>query len=336
MTGEKEYITREAKSPRHEGLEMGRVLATVAVIIIHMPTFFSKYLHFAVPFFFGLSGYLLAKSINNGDLQASHIKKFTVRHWRLLLIWAAFYSLLPLNWPQILSYDNVLGSIKQTYLQSQDKFSTNPVNWFLDGPPNGFHLWYLAIAPLATALLFILVKLNLRVLLIPIALSSIFSLLILTPEQCSETAYWAAKTKFGILIALPSVIFGYEYYLRWQGKSSLLIGGGIMTVGVLMTIAQLHSATTSCMDAGSIITGAGLLMVLIGLPKVAFGEAIVLLGKLTLGAYILHLAIRPLIFSLSHKMQWQTNFEGISILTVLSFFSAWLFLQNKHLKKLLS
>lgn len=308
---------------RHEGVELGRLIATVAVIIIHVPSFLSIYFDFAVPYFFALSGFFLANKLNPENVNFNSLKNISIRHWRLFIFWALIYSLLPPNWPQLILHGNVVSGFLETLNGSIDKFAINPINWLLDGPPAGFHLWYLANAPLAAAVVFIFLKLNLRCLLVPLAIASLVALFLLAPEQCAGTVQWATRAKLGTLVAIPALIAGYEFSLRYKGSGQILIGSILILLGVMVKVFELRSLVEGCISTGSISIGAGMFIFLLNFPRLPGGNLWSELGKLTVGVYILHIAIRPIYFSIAPKVQWFPDSLGFIFLAVITFCIVW-------------
>jgi surface polysaccharide O-acyltransferase-like enzyme len=308
---------------RNEGVELGRLIATIAVIIIHVPSFLSKYFDFAVPYFFTLSGYFFAKKLGSESVDISALRNISLRHWRLFLFWALVYSLFPANWPQLILHGNIITGILETLTDSVNKFSINPINWLLDGPPNGFHLWYLANAPLAAVVVFVFLKFNLRWMLLPLAIASLAILILLTPNQCDGTLQWATRAKVGILIAIPTVIAGVEFGLRSKDRGHALFGSILVLAGAGLKIYELHSLAGYCISTASILIGMGLFILLLDFPRLPYGNLWVALGKMTVGVYILHIAVRPIYFSIAPKIQWFPNSLGFIILTLLTFGVVW-------------
>lgn len=321
---------------RIEGVELGRVIAAVAVIIIHVPSSLSKYVDFAVPYFLTLSGYFLAKNLNPVSVNASPLINISLRHWRLFFFWALIYSVLPANWPQLVLHGGMLSGILETINDSLHKFVMNPINWFLDGPPGGFHLWYLACAPLAALIVFILLKCNLRWLLLPTAIASLVILNLLTSNQCAGTLQWSTKAITGIFIAIPSLVAGYEFSLRSKGREYVFLGSILIFVGAGMKVLELHSVDQSCFSTGAILIGIGMFIFLLNFPRLPGGKLWINLGKLTVGVYILHIALRPIYFSIAPKIQWFPGSLGFVILVFLTFSVVWVLIKFRIFKNWLS
>lgn len=333
---EQEIITKAVKK-RHEGVEFGRIIATVAVIQIHLASFESRFLYFAVPYFLALSGYYLANNLNPEHISISSWRNFAARHWRLFLFWGIFYSLLPPDWPMLIRHGGLTSGILDTFVESINKLFINPINWLLDGPPLGFHLWYLANAPIAAGVIFLLLKLNLRCLLGVIAFASIGVLLTLNSNQCVGTMQWASSAKLGLLVAIPSIVAGWEFrLLGYTGRKNMLIAAILISAGLLPELLGFELAAKGCTSIESILIGVGLLIFLLQWPTLPGGKLWVALGKLTVGVYILHIALRPILFSLAPKIEWFPSYLGFVFLTFLTFLVVYGLSKFLFLKKWLS
>ena len=92
-------------------IELGRLLAIIAIIFIHTRPFittifgtgedtnFGLFLNqisrFAVPLFFIISGYFIAPKLIAAPL--THLKKYTLPLLKIWLSWSVIYLLFPIN-----------------------------------------------------------------------------------------------------------------------------------------------------------------------------------------------------------------------------------------------
>jgi len=312
--------TLKIEKKRQEGVELGRVIAIVAVIHVHLSSHESRLFYFAVPYFLALSGYFLANHLNPEHISLYPLKGFAAKHWRLFIFWALFYSLLPPDWPMLILHGGLTTGIFATFAGSLNKLFVNPINWFLDGPPHGFHLWYLANAPIAAGMVFLFLKFNLRWLLRTIAFASIVILLSLKSSQCVGTMEWASNAKLGLLLAIPSLVAGWEFQLLgWAGRRNMIIGALLISAGLLPELLGFEIVAKGCTSLEGILIGVGLLIFLLAWPKLLGGKLWVALGKLTAGVYVLHIALRPILFSLAPKIEWFPNSLGFVFLAFLTF-----------------
>lgn len=244
---------------RQNGLDLGRVIAVIVVIMIHLPDPSRSVINFAVPYFFVLSGYLLSRRAHAGNFNLSILQKFFVRHWKLFGIWALFYSALPPNWPYYAMHGGWLGGFISTLEASSAKLLMNPANFLLDGPPFGFHLWYLACAPLAAGIVFILSKKKLQLSAVILAFLCIGALLLLAPDERLGTDYWASNAKLGLLTAIPCICFGWFFALQEKNDKHLLFGAFVFVVGVMLAS---FSNSPALVSIAGIVLGIGLFVVL--------------------------------------------------------------------------
>jgi peptidoglycan/LPS O-acetylase OafA/YrhL len=306
---------------RQNGLDLGRVIAVVVVIMIHLPDPSWTVINFAVPYFFVLSGYLLSRRAHAGSFNISILQKFVVRHWKLFGAWALLYSAIPPNWPYYALHGGWIGGFISTLEASSAKLLINPANFLLDGPPFGFHLWYLACAPLAAGVVFMLARNKLQLVAIILALVCICALLLLKPEQRLGTEYWASNAKLGFLNALPCICFGWFYASRKNDDKHLLSGSIACLIGVILA---LFSSSTALASIAGIVLGIGLFVVLISFPALPMSRWWSALGQMSLGVYLIHIALRPIVFFVMPKLVWAPSWVGVVLLTVLSFTGAFL------------
>ncbi|MCB9630384.1 MAG: acyltransferase [Sandaracinaceae bacterium] len=171
-------MAEAASHPRHAGIELGRAVAMLAVVLIHVPpppawnALLRPLAEFGVPYFFVVSGFLWAR----GHLARRSARLAPVspaspasplppgsaapstRAWsawraalgplpRLLGLYAlgfVAYSLLPLDWLTALLHRRLLASVAATAQATLTALARAPLGTLFDGPPGGFHLWFLA------------------------------------------------------------------------------------------------------------------------------------------------------------------------------------------------
>lgn len=250
------------------------------------------------------------------------LQKFVVRHWKLFGVWAILYSLIPPNWPYYVTRGGWAVGFTDTLGASAAKFMLNPANFLLDGPPYGFHLWYLACAPIAVGIVFMLARQKLEYIAVILALLCIGALLLLQPEQRLGTDYWASNAKLGLLNAIPCICFGWFYALQRQGNRHLLIGTLILLAGGFLASFDNSSALASI---AGVVLGIGLFVVLLAFPAIPLSRVWSALGRMSLGVYLIHIALRPIVFFAMPKLLWAPSWTGVALLTILSFIAAFLF-----------
>jgi hypothetical protein len=283
-----------------QGIELGRVLAAIGVIYIHFLSGVFEFLYASVPFFFMASGYFLAKQLNTKRSYLQTAKIFTVKHLNIFIIWAIVYSLLPANWPSVMLHSGLASAVTDTFNSSLEKLASNPINWLLDGPPGGFHMWYLTSAPLAVIIIVLGLRFKIKWLAALIGVACLIVLYNLSETECNGSLLWAAKAKTGILISAPSLIAGYYYKPHMLKSFNIIFGTIILLLSALAF--TLLSPTASCPTIPSITFGIGSFIVLASLKTVWLGFIWSKLGKLTLNAYLIHIAIRPIYYMIAPKL----------------------------------
>ena len=257
------------------------------------------------------------------------IFKFCSRHWIIFIIWSIIYSLLPPNWPKIIFHRELGPSILNTLQESIFKFQSNPLNWLLDGPPFGFHLWYMATAPLTAGFIYYLSRYKMNWIVAILGFSSIALMAFLVPSQLSGTSLWATNTKIGILTALPCMIFGWFYSLRQRSAWDTTVAFSVIMV--ILYYGSFIQEITPPSLAG-IFLGMAVFVFLLSFPKIPFGQFWCQLGRLSLCAYLIHIALRSIIFSLSAKLPNSYTPILVLILAALSLITAFFISKIPRLK----
>ncbi len=149
---------------RIASIESFRCLAVLGVICIHTKPFmrdifptpafrlpeylFNQPPRVAVPFFFVVSGYLLAKKTLPSHERQARMRRYLRRLLRLLAIWTVIYTLVPSFWPA-LGQTNYL----QIVAQQMRGLLGSPCLLLFEG--GKVHLWYLPALLTGVALLWL-------------------------------------------------------------------------------------------------------------------------------------------------------------------------------------
>lgn len=184
-------MAEAATHPRLAGIELGRAVAMLAVVLIHVPpppawnALLRPLAEFGVPYFFVVSGFLWAR----GHLARQSARLAPVspaspaspgsaaplppgsaaplppesaapstRAWsawraalgplpRLVGLYTlgfVAYGLLPLDWLTALLHRRLSASVAATAQATLTALTRAPLGTLFDGPPGGFHLWFLA------------------------------------------------------------------------------------------------------------------------------------------------------------------------------------------------
>jgi len=291
-----------ATGSRLVGIEAGRALAALFVCYVHQPIAGSVGLVLdviscaAVPYFFVTSGFFFAKP---GRSPASVLPAFTRRVLTIYAPWLVFYSVVPLDWFMALVRGELWNGVKAATAASLSTLATQPWNFVLDGPPGGFHLWFLpsllCAAGIVTAYtrgatatprgLWILAG---TVWLIGLAVKGLSS------SELREVAFNPRNGPFQGLL-----LFLLGWHVRMTNSTPSARAGALLFAagaGVVLVEASLsgHSPTTTHVgySAGNWLLGVGAFVLAYRctappLPGVWLG-----LGELSLPVYLVHLACR--------------------------------------------
>jgi hypothetical protein len=141
----------------------------LAVVLIHVPPpapaahWLRPLAELGVPYFFVVSGYFLGVSRSAGGPTPSGlpaVRGMLRKVLGLYLLGCVVYALVPLDWLSPLRHGELLAACGATLSESAAAFRAAPVARLLDGPPGGFHLWFLPALACGAGLLGLAVRLR--------------------------------------------------------------------------------------------------------------------------------------------------------------------------------
>ena len=322
---------------RISSIECGRVLAILAVMLIHIspfanpfdPTVWSdpKYVYvagfinqitrFAVPFFFLCSGYFLQPKLSSGAPLG-----VALRYCRPLLIlwlvWSLLYAVIPFD---------PIGAWQYGYLESMalqwQMLLSDPLNqWWVGGM---VHLWFLPALMLAVLILALCQRVRRPGL--ALALGVTLYLLALLGGSYGKPvlgAEWALMTRNGPFFSLLFVALGFMIRKRhWTLSSALalrLLGVGMLGYGLeALLLKQVWAIPFGRHDFlfSSVPWAVGLFCWLLAHPNLGRGSWLERQSPKVLGLYCLHMLLVIWLFPLS--MKWMSpGWELIKPLVVLA------------------
>ncbi|MBK6580855.1 MAG: acyltransferase family protein [Sandaracinaceae bacterium] len=162
-------VSTTAPRGRHAGIELGRTFAMLAVVLVHVPppapaaSWLRPLAELGVPYFFVVSGYFLGVSRGVGAPAQQGLPAVRGMLRKLLglyLLGCVVYALVPLDWLSPLRHGELLAACRATLSESVLAFRAAPVARLLDGPPGGFHLWFLPALACGAGLLALTVRLG--------------------------------------------------------------------------------------------------------------------------------------------------------------------------------
>ncbi|CZF85583.1 acyltransferase [Grimontia marina] len=295
---------------RIPSLEMGRLLAILAVVIIHAGPFrgeaysegvntlsdvINQICRFAVPFFFVLTGYFVQPK-----LVESPTKTFMHYAKPLMLIWLA-WSIIYLVMPFRLDI-----AMTEGYLVERAGYW----NYLLKAPFNTLfegglvHLWYIPGLLSALGILALLINKNQQGLIMPLALGLYVWGLGAGSYQPVMEGEAPIFTRNGPFFSLLMVTTGFEMRRRnisFSNKAaySMLIGGLALCLaeGFNLTRYDVWMANHDFL-VGTPLVALGLFALLLNHPNLGNNPATFALSKRVLGIYVAHFVPLILVFNL--------------------------------------
>ena len=322
---------------RISSIECGRMVAIIAVMVIHIspfanpfdPTvwnwtidiyvagFLNQITRFAVPFFFLCSGYFLQPKLSGGAPL-----KVALRYCRpllvLWLVWSALYAVIPFD---------PIGAWQFGYLESMafqwQMLLADPLNqWWVGGM---VHLWFLPALMLAVLILALCQQVRRPGL--ALALGATLYLLALLGGSYGKPvlgAEWAVITRNGPFFSLLFVALGFMIRQHhWTLSSALAMR--LLVVGMLgyllegLLLKQLWEIPFGRHDflLSSVPWALGLFCWLLANPNLGRGSWLERQAPKVLGLYCLHMLLVIWLFPLSSK--WMSpGWELIKPLVVLA------------------
>jgi len=328
--------------PRLASVDVFRVFAIVAVIVIHTTPFhagvdplgdqldtamiLNQIARFAVPFFFVVSGYFWGRKVEqSGDCSATSVA-MAKRIALLFVAWSMIY-LIQWNLVDAFSY-GPWGPIKQIYWAASAAIQY-PVVTLFQGTKG--HLWFLSSLLTCLGISGVLVRSGNDGLLLPLAIA-------LYGVGLAGKAYGATPIGFdsgfefrnGPFMALLFFVTGYRMrHLRKQSRW-LGVGLGLALFGTALhfaEIALLHRYWNVSLDqdyvVGTYPMGVGVaIMALSGVRQLGF-PLVARIGPFVLGVYAAHFMfvdlLQPLDHLLTGNVAWELVYVALVFLLSLGF-----------------
>ncbi|MGL6260196.1 acyltransferase [Vibrio sp. WXL210] len=282
-------------------IELGRVIAIVAVILIHsqlmtsyplikdqawLGDIINQLARFAVPFFFIASGYFLQPKLENNPLAVA--RQYSTPLMTIWLTWSLVYLLMPFNLATLVEQ----GWLAERHLYWQYLMQT-PLNSLLEG--GMVHLWFIPALVIGVGILALLVKFNAVKWAIPIALA-LYVYGVLAGSYQTLTAIPAPFfTRNGPFFATLLITVGFLIRANRIGVSSP-IALSVMLIGMLGHFVEAWLLGTQGVDFrlhdflfSTPVWSVGLFMLLLANPNWGDHRVIHWLSQRTLGIYVSHL-----------------------------------------------
>lgn len=294
---------------RITGVDSVRLLAVIAVIVIHAAVFrdpvlenqmgqfnifgviLNQLARFGVPFFFTVSGYFWGLKIHGGMPEVLVAKQTFKRILLILVFWSLVY-LLPYNMASMLQY-GPLGPLKVWYWHVRE-LAANPLLLLFESTSQ--HLWFLIALLWAVAISTAFIYLRVVKSLIAVAIGLyVFGILAL--------AY--SKTPVGLEIGfytLTGPFFGTIFFVTgymmsgWSPRESWFkIGVSLVVAGFAFHFAEVYWLWRDWQIRpihhyvfGTWFIGVGVAMAALSKGSPFRSESMAGLGRLALGIYLIH------------------------------------------------
>ncbi|OEE66356.1 fucose 4-O-acetylase [Enterovibrio norvegicus FF-33] len=296
-------------SARISSLEMGRLLAIFAVVIIHagplrgdaysqniniLSDVINQLSRFAVPFFFLLTGYFTQPKLTQAPSKTfSHYAKPLVAIW---LAWSAIYLLIPFRFDVAMT---------EGYLAARIGYW----NFLLDSPLNTLfeggmvHLWYIPGLLCALGIIALLIRFKQQSLMVPLALGLYMWGLGAGSYQPIMEGEAPIFTRNGPFFSLLMVVAGFELRRRnitFSTKVSVaMFLGGLslcLAEGALLSQYDIWMATHDFL-LGTPIMAIGIFSLLLNHPTWGNSPVTFALSQRVLGVYVAHFVVMIVLFN---------------------------------------
>lgn len=301
--------TPTTDSPRNLTVDATRVLAAIAVVIIHADVFrtpalehqtgevnlygviLNQLARFAVPFFFVVAGYFWGMKVRNGTPVVTAARQSISRIAPVLLAWTLVY-LLPYNFGSMIEH-GPLGPLKVWYWNLRD-LAANPFSLLFESTKQ--HLWFLIAFLWSVAITASLVYLRtIKTLVVVAAGLYITGILALsyakTPVGINIGLFTLQGPFFGTLFFVTGYILsGFTPSARW-----FKVGLAVVLAGYLIHFSEVYWLWNHWQARpihhyvfGTWLIGLGVAMVALADLPAMRSETMAKLGRLTLGVYLIH------------------------------------------------
>ncbi|MDE1328932.1 acyltransferase [Vibrio aestuarianus] len=316
-----------SSSQKIASLELGRVIAILAVIALHCQMFLSYFTYqdepwfgyvfnqltrFAVPLFFLISGYLIQPKLVASPIVT--LKRYARPLFRLWVVWSVLCLLVPFNWPTV-AQDGYLAE----RIGYWDYWLSSPLDALLEG--GLVHLWFIPALIFAVAILAWLLQTKRTNLIIPLAVALyIYGVLAGSYQAVTELSapFFTRNGPFfsTLLVSIGFMIRQHTYQLS-AAKACVML-----SLGLLMHLAeayalhphdQLFNANDYLFTTPLWATGCFLLL----LAKPNWGNSpwVFALSQRILGVYVSHLLVAISMMNIAGILALQDGMRDLFVFT---------------------
>ena len=312
---------------RIQSVEVVRIIAIFAVIIIHTMPFRDRDIYlgkdftlghvlnqiarFAVPFFFVISGYFWGSKINERSSLFETTKKIAKKIILIFLAWSVIY-LLPTNFIDPIRYGSI-SPVKAAYL-NMTGLSLHPMTTIMQGSKD--HLWFMISLLCSLGISAIFIARGMKKSLI--GLSVMLYVTGLLGKAYADTPigfHTEYNLRNGPFFGLIFFVTGYLLSQSKQRNSWLFLGSLSAIFGFLLHFAEIFVlrsiwSTPVLQDyvIGTYFMGIGVALIALSDPGFLKSDRFSRIGQLVLGIYAIHFLfvdmLRPLERVLGTYIWW--------------------------------
>ncbi len=285
-----------------------RILAILAVICIHSHPFsqltwlINHSAHFAVPYFFIVSGYFFSRKVQSTSLVGKLFIRYAKRLTLILIVWILIYLFVPFAFSlnSLFEQHNILQVLYWNVYDKMTWIFDNPVTFLFRAgiPGKGDHLWFIVSLIIALGILSLLIVLKRQNKIFFVAIPLyIFALL--------AGAY--ATTPIGIEVDFQSnngpfvstLFVAIGWWLAQSDYKPTLVVAWMAIIGGFIVKTLEASILQYFFDIpfsqpyliGTVIFGTGFMFLALAKPNLGQNTPFPYFGQFTLGVYVSHVLI---------------------------------------------
>ncbi|RKF19989.1 fucose 4-O-acetylase [Alginatibacterium sediminis] len=298
-------------------LELARVVAIVAIVVIHSQVFLTfghignepwlsyivnQLARFAVPLFFIISGYLIAPKLLENPWQTA--KQYCSPLMMFWLVWSVIALLMPFNMASV---------VEHGYFAERSGYWNflllTPLNSLLEG--GLVHLWFIPSLVIAVFLCAFAIVTGYLRLLLPIALALYIYGVLAGSYQVITEIEPPFFTRNGPFFSLLMVAIGLELRVknvRIQSYQAIILAALGMIIhfseaAFLHDFGQVFNMNDYLF--GTALWASGMFLWFLANPKIGNTRWVQHLASWSLAIYLIHLLVVILMFNLAGILGWQ-------------------------------
>jgi surface polysaccharide O-acyltransferase-like enzyme len=297
-------VSGDKKSRRISSFDFLKVIAAFAIVCIHtapfdVPEFWqfgaviNQTARFAVPYFFLVSGYFYARSMDGGYSKISVCISYSTRILLIFVSWSAIYLVFPAG------IDIALGDVSGAGKNIDAMFQFISQNrWHLIFEGGRIHLWFLMSLVMALLICTPFIGSRQNRMMVLLFIGGVlygFNLLtgpyyFISPALKSEFSTRLGPLVSTLFVAIGIALYRYHGFVSLKSAWIILLLGWIGQIGETVLLYKFYGSSTAQEFIFSTIPfGLGVMLVAIKMPHIGNGSRLVMLSKYSLGIYACHM-----------------------------------------------